>query len=61
MYGQFRAELERLGTPIGPYDLLVAGYAHSLDLTLLTNNVREFERLPNVKLENWVECRINIP
>ena len=50
-----RAQLERNGMPIGPYDLLIAGLARSMDLTLVTNNTREFERIVGLRLENWVE------
>jgi tRNA(fMet)-specific endonuclease VapC len=48
-----RAELERQGTPIGPYDLLIAGQAVAGGLTLVTNNVREFQRVNGMKLESW--------
>lgn len=48
-----RAELERRGTPIGPYDLLIAGQAVASGLTLVTNNVREFQRISRLKLESW--------
>lgn len=48
-----RAELERQGTPIGPYDLLIAGHALAAGLTLVTNNVSEFGRVPGLKLESW--------
>lgn len=50
-----RAQLERNGMPIGPYDLLIAGLARSQDMTLVTNNTREFERIVGLHLENWVE------
>lgn len=50
-----RAQLERNGMPIGPYDLLIAGLARSMDMTLVTNNTREFERIVGLRLENWVE------
>lgn len=53
-YGVIRAELERQGTPIGPYDLMIAAHARSLGLTLVTNNTREFQRVPGLLLENWV-------
>ena len=53
-YGQIRAELERTGTPIGPYDLMIAGHARSEGLVLVTNNTREFERVSGLRLENWV-------
>ena len=50
-----RARLEKNGTPIGPYDLLIAGLARSRNMTLVTNNLREFERIDDLRLENWVE------
>ena len=50
-----RAQLEKKGMPIGPYDLLIAGLARSLDMTLVTNNIKEFERVVSLHLENWVE------
>ena len=50
-----RAQLEKRGMPIGPYDLLIAGLARSRDMTLVTNNIKEFERVVNLNLENWVE------
>lgn len=53
-YGQIRTKLERLGTPIGAYDLLIAGHAQSLDIILVTNNTREFTRVPNLRVENWI-------
>lgn len=53
-YGQIRSQLEKAGTPIGNNDLWIAAHACSLKLVLVTNNVREFERVPNLKLENWV-------
>lgn len=48
-----RAELERQGTPIGPYDLLIAGQALANGLTLVTNNTGEFQRVAGLKLESW--------
>ena len=51
--GEIRAELERRGTPIGPYDLLIAGQALARDLTLITANTREFRRVSGLKLEDW--------
>ncbi|MEO9121879.1 MAG: tRNA(fMet)-specific endonuclease VapC, partial [Burkholderiaceae bacterium] len=51
--GQLRAELAKIGTPIGPYDTLIAGHARSLGLVLVTNNVREFERVPGLRIEDW--------
>lgn len=52
-YGRLRADLERQGQPIGPYDLMIAAHARSLGLTLVTNNEREFQRVPGLLLENW--------
>jgi tRNA(fMet)-specific endonuclease VapC len=52
-FGQVRAELYRTGKPIGPYDMMIAGHARALGLILVTNNVREFERVPGVRIENW--------
>lgn len=52
--GQLRAELTKLGQPIGPYDQMIAGHARSRGLILVTNNHREFERVPGLRLENWV-------
>jgi tRNA(fMet)-specific endonuclease VapC len=43
-----------MGQPIGPYDMLIAAHAHSLGLTLVTNNIKEFKRIKDLKLENWV-------
>jgi len=52
--GQIRAELANAGTPIGPYDQMIAGHARSLGLIVVTNNVTEFARVPGIRLENWV-------
>jgi len=54
-YGQIRATLEKTGQPIGVNDLHIAAHARSNGLTLVTNNLREFERVPGLLLENWVE------
>ena len=54
-YGQIRAELKRLGTPIGSLDTLIAGHAASMNVTLVTNNIREFSRVHGLIVENWVE------
>ena len=51
--GEIRADLEKLGTPIGPYDLLIAATAISKDLILVTNNTKEFIRVKNIQLEDW--------
>jgi len=53
-FGQLRAELYSLGKPIGPYDMMIAGHARSMGLILVTNNEREFERVPGLRVENWV-------
>lgn len=52
-YGEIRAVLERAGTPIGNNDLWIAAHARALDLTLVSNNTREFTRVPGLTLENW--------
>ena len=52
-YGELRAHLERAGTPIGPMDTLIAAQALALGATLVTNNQREFQRVPDLFLENW--------
>lgn len=51
--GQLRAELARAGTPIGPYDQMIAGHARALGLILVTHNTREFDRVPGLRVENW--------
>ena len=53
-YGIIRADLTRKSTLIGANDLLIAAHARALDVTLVTNNTREFERVDGLKLENWV-------
>lgn len=53
-YGEIRADLERKGTPIGVNDLHIAGHARSEGLTLVSNNIREFERVEGLRLTNWV-------
>ncbi|HTB04786.1 MAG TPA: PIN domain-containing protein [Bradyrhizobium sp.] len=53
-YGQLRAELERAGTPCGPHDMQVAGHARSGGLIVVINNLREFSRMPEVRVEDWV-------
>ena len=54
IFGLIRASLEKKGTIIGPYDLQIASQAISRNLTLVTNNMKEFERIENLKLENWI-------
>jgi len=51
--GEIRADLERKGTPIGAYDILIAGQAKARNLTLVTNNVGEFSRVENLQIEDW--------
>ena len=53
-YGNIRATLERLGTPIGVNDLHIAGHARSEGLVLVTNNLHEFERVDGLRVENWL-------
>ena len=53
-YGAMRAELARRGTPVGALDLLIGAHARAEGLTLVTNNLREFERMPGLNVENWV-------
>jgi tRNA(fMet)-specific endonuclease VapC len=52
-YGTIRAALEAQGTPIGPLDFLIAAHALSLNLTLVTNNLKEFSRIPQLQVEDW--------
>ncbi|CAG0910265.1 unnamed protein product [Darwinula stevensoni] len=55
LYGELRADLEKRGQPIGPLDMMIAAHALSLDVPLVTNNTKEFERVKGLRLENWVE------
>ena len=55
-YGAIRAALERTGRPIGVNDLHIAAHARSEGLTLVTNNLAEFERVPGLLMENWVDA-----
>lgn len=52
-YGKIRAELEKKGKPIGAMDLLIAAIAKSRELVLVSNNLREFSRIADLKVENW--------
>jgi len=52
-FGQLRAELSKSAHPIGPYDMLIAGHARSLGLILVSNNLREFNRVSGLRTENW--------
>ena len=54
-YGEIRAELERKGTPIGPLDMMIAGHAKSLGYTVVTNNIKDFDRIDGLRFENWVD------
>ncbi len=53
IYGKIRVQLEKIGTPIGPNDLLIASIAISNNLILVTHNTREFGRVEGLKLEDW--------
>jgi tRNA(fMet)-specific endonuclease VapC len=52
-YGEIRVQLEKAGDPIGPHDMLIAGQAKSLNVVLVTNNVREFKKVKGLKIEAW--------
>ena len=54
IYGDLRADLERRGTPIGSFDTLIAAHALSQQALLVTNNTREFAKVPGLQLDNWV-------
>ena len=56
-YAAVRHHLARQGTPIGPNDLLIAAHALSNNLTVVTANVREFSRVPRLKVENWLQSQ----
>ena len=53
-YGQLRAELERAGTPCGSNDTQIGAHARSAGLVMVTNNMREFSRMPGLRVESWV-------
>ncbi len=53
-YGKIRHQLEKKGKPIGAMDLLIASHAMGLEKILVTNNAKEFSKIPNLKIENWV-------
>jgi tRNA(fMet)-specific endonuclease VapC len=53
-YSRLRTFLERQGTPIGAMDLMIAAHALAENAVLVTNNLREFRRVPNLRLENWM-------
>lgn len=52
---QIRAELQKAGTPIGAYDLMIAGHARSRGLVVVSNNLREFNRVSGLRVENWLD------
>ncbi len=54
-YGKIRCHLEKQGTPIGALDMLIAAHAFSAGCILVTNNEKEFNRVPDLKIENWIE------
>lgn len=54
-YGMIRAYLEKKGTPIGPLDLMIAAHAQYLKMTLVTNNMKEFKRVPHLMIEDWTK------
>ena len=53
LYGKLRVDLEKRGAPIGPNDMFIAAQALALDCTLVTRNVREFSRVPGLKVDDW--------
>lgn len=53
-HGQIRTELERLGRPVDVYDMLIGAHARSEGLVVVTSNMREFTRMPGLRVENWV-------
>lgn len=55
MYGDIRAHLERQGQPIGPLDTMIAAHALSLDVPLVTNKTKEFERVRGLRVEDWTK------
>ena len=55
VYGDIRFQLEKHGKPIGPLDLLIAAHAVSQNLVLVTNNIKEFDRIKKLKVENWAK------
>jgi tRNA(fMet)-specific endonuclease VapC len=54
-YGDIRFHLEKNGNPIGPLDLLIAAHALSQNLIVVTNNVKEFKKIKNLKIEDWTK------
>lgn len=58
-YARLRVELERIGNPVGPHDLLIAAQALSLDMVIVTANERAFSRVPGLKVQNWIRSLPN--
>jgi tRNA(fMet)-specific endonuclease VapC len=54
-FGQIRSALYKKGQPIGPYDMMIAGHARACGIVLVTSNLKEFERVPGLLVENWVQ------
>ena len=57
-YGKIRSYLEKNGMPIGALDMMIAAHALARGLVLVTNNEREFKRVPGLKMENWAELSL---
>ena len=53
VYGQIRTQLERKGAVVGAMDMLIGAHARSIPVTLVTNNLKEFKRIPELRVENW--------
>ena len=53
-YGKLRSRLEKMGKPIGPLDMLIGAHALSLNVPLITNNLKEFNRIEGLQTENWI-------
>jgi tRNA(fMet)-specific endonuclease VapC len=54
-FGEIKKALLRKGKAIGPYDMLIAAHARHIDATVVTNNEREFRRVPGLSVENWLK------
>jgi tRNA(fMet)-specific endonuclease VapC len=53
VYGQIRSHLEKKGAIVGAMDMLIGAHAQSIPVTLVTNNLKEFKRIPGLRVENW--------
>jgi len=53
-YGNIRTDIEKFGTPIGAMDMMIAAHARSQGATLVSNNIRHFDKVPGLLIENWV-------